>query len=71
MRPHDLIKRRHLFIGVERTRAAPVVFQIIDSPCRVSARVLLFVTIGAFVTGARVLGQAKNRFPNFNPLLCT
>ena len=51
---HFLINRGHLFIGVQRARAAPVVLQIVDSPCGIRARVLFFVTITAFVSGAGV-----------------
>lgn len=67
---HFLVDLLHLTTLINLGGAAPIGFQIVESPGGVLLRVLLFVTIAALVSGAR-LGSRGGVDAVFNPLLCT
>src|SRR5262249_52697259 len=58
---HLLIDGGHLFVGIQDSRAAPVVLQIVDAPGSIASRVLLFMPVAAFITRACIgPGRAIN-----------
>ena len=51
---HFLIDGLHLFVFVNVAGAAPVVFQIVDTPYGIRSRVLLFMAVTALISGAGI-----------------
>src|SRR5689334_11942673 len=51
---HLLIDSRHLFVGVKRSRSAPIVLKVVDAPGGIGASVLIFMAVAAFIPRAGV-----------------